>query len=63
MPNQVIEVRVVKQGLGVSVQGVTRSDRGTKYILRSEYVSYKGLDKEQRKEVLQEVAKRIFDGS
>ena len=48
MARQIFEIRVEKKGDGVVVSGVTRSDRGTKYIAKSITLDYKGLNKKQR---------------
>jgi len=48
MPRQVVEIRVRKKGDGVIVDGMTRSDRGTKYVLKTMQLDYKGLDKKER---------------
>lgn len=48
MPRQVVEIHVRKVGDGVVVKGMTRSDRGTKYVLKNIRLDYKGLDKPAR---------------
>lgn len=48
MKRQIIEIRVKKKGDGVVVSGVTRTDRGTKYLTGSLVLNYEGLDKKGR---------------
>lgn len=63
MPNRVIELSFKRKGNGVQIQGITRSDRGTKYILRSEDVDYTGKTKEEQEKEVQSAALRVLEGA
>lgn len=58
MPNRILDIRVVGLRRVISVQGITRSDRGTKTIVRAFKLERAGKSKaELKKEVAAAVVK------
>lgn len=60
MPKRVVEIRVRKKRFGVVVDGITHSDRGTKYILKSLELDYRGLNRKERDAKMQDCISKLM---
>ena len=60
MPKVIMSIRIVKVRDGNSVEGLSRSDRGTKFIARSVLVSDRGKTKEEKKAAIKEAVASLM---
>jgi len=59
--NRIVEIRVVSVPSGTEVQALTRSRRGSKYILRSQVVLTAGLEPQEKRSLIAQAASDLIN--